>query len=214
MQWDDYLLLMEKLLLNFAGQHLNMRRIILAILLIGITACNETANEPVTTQTVVDTTAFTRQLSPPREQVILLPEAREITRDWLAYVTAENEINNFRNYTVNDVILNATPIAEIMNSLRETTPERFKATAVETRLSVLYTKAKVLEQKANKREIDPMEIGTIAEEIPAEFNNLKIQLNELFLKTLEDFEEELDFIDPEAEFNSRTNPGTTDTIAE
>lgn len=143
-------------------------------------------------QTITDTTAFKETLDFPNEQVVLLPEAREITMDWLAYVTAQSEIENFRNYTVREVISNASPIAEIMNSLRETVPEQFKTNAVETRLSVLYTKAKVLEHLSKRKNSKPEEIAVTAEELPVEFNNFKIQLNELFLKTLEEFEQELD----------------------
>lgn len=190
-----------------------MKKIFLVFFALGILSCNDTSSEPATIETAVDTTAYSRKLTPPREQVNLLPEARELTGDWLAYITAESEINNFENYSVSDVISNATPIAEIMSSLRETPPERFKVTPVETRLSVLYTKAKILEQKARKRNPDPAEIAAIAEEIPMEFNNLKIQLNEVFQKTLEEFEDELDLVDPEEEFNDRANPVAIDTVA-
>ena len=170
-----------------------MKNILLGILFIIAVGCNQnSAENELQSQTVVDTTAFQKPLQMPDQQVVLLPEAREITMDWLAYLTAQTEIENFRNYTVNEVISNATPIAEIMLSLRESVPEQFRTNAVETRLSVLYTKAKVLEHEANRRNQDPEEIAKTAEEIPVEFNNFKIQLNELFLKTLEDFEEELD----------------------
>lgn len=190
-----------------------MKKFLLVIFILGITGCNDTSTEPVTTETAVDTSAYNQKITAPKEQVNLLPEARELTRDWLAYITAESEIENLKNYTVSEVISNSTPIAEIMSSLRETPPERFKVTPVETRLAVLYTKAKVLEQKSRKRNTDPDEIAAIAEEIPVEFNNLKIQLNELFLKTLEEFEDELDLLDPEEEFNNRSNPVAIDTIA-
>lgn len=194
-----YLLNFGMLLLNFASQVKSMRKIFLILMCLGIIGCDDLEEEKPA-QTTVDTTAFTQNLSPLREQVTLLPEAREITSNWLAYITAESEIENFENYTVEDVISNATPIAEIMKSLRETPPAALKATAVEARLSVLYTKAKVLQQKAGKRTVDPAEVAALAEELPIEFNNFKIQINELFLKTLEDFEEELDLYDPEANF--------------
>lgn len=186
---------------------MNMRKFFWIILTAVVWSCEQdnTGNDP-TAQTAVDTTAYNQPLDLTREEVILLPEVREITQDWLAYVTAESEIQNFRNYTVNDVISNATPIAEIMNSLRETLPDSLKATAVESRLAVLYTKGKILEQRAQRRTTDPREIATIAEQIPQEFNNFKIQLNELFLKTIEDFELELDLVDPEEETEEMPSP--------
>ena len=147
--------------------------------------------------TGIDTTARNATLKYPDRDVVLLPEAREITGDWLAYLTAQSEIVSFRTYTVKDVSSNATPIAEIMNNLRQTSPKEIKTHSVETRLSVLYTKAKMLEFLASKRNPDYAAIKTTAEELPIEFNNFKIQVNELFLKTLEELEEELNAFDVE-----------------
>tara|TARA_R100000935_G_C2828255_1_gene163508 strand:- start:508 stop:1095 length:588 start_codon:yes stop_codon:yes gene_type:complete len=169
-------------------------------LLILLTGCNkgEKSSEQQP-ETLKDTTAFSKPLNYPNEEVILLPETNEITSEWLAYITAQSEIENFRTYTINEVISNASPIAEIMESLKGTVPPQFVTNGVQTRLSVLYTKARVLERLSKKRNPDPQEIAATAQEIPVEFNNFKIQLNEIFLKTLEDFEAELDAFDPDKE---------------
>ncbi len=153
-----------------------------------------------------DTTAFAQQLQISNEVVILVPEAREITNEWLAYITTQTEIENFDQYTVEDIISNASPIAEIMQNLRQTVPVEFQTNAVETRLSVLYTKAKVLEFLSGKRNLDAEAISATAEEIPVEFNNFKIQLNELFLKSLEDFEKELDAFEIEDDTSAVLTP--------
>lgn len=157
-----------------------------------------------------DSIAFSQNLQVSNQEVLLLPEARAITSEWLAYLTAQIEINNFQEYTVNEVASNARPISEIMRSLRETLPDTLKSNATEARLAVIYTKAKVLEQHSKKRNPDPLEIAKIAEEIPTEFNNFKIQLNELFLKTLEQFEMELDEFDVDQE---RDTTKTSETSA-
>ncbi len=170
-----------------------MRNLCWFAVLVFLIGCDQDRNTMEgETQTTPDTTALANQLKVTNEQVNLLPQAREVTDDWLSYITAQTEIENFDQYTVKEVISNATPIAEIMKNLRETVPSEFQTNAVETRLSVLYTKAKVLEHLTEKRNPDPEAIAATAEEIPVEFNNFKIQLNELFLKTLEDFEDELD----------------------
>lgn len=170
-----------------------MRTLFYIILLLVTGSCNDN-NEPAPVQSreAVDTTALEDPIAVTNQEVILLPEAREITKDWLAYLTAQSEIENFENYTLNDVISNATPIAEIMSSLRQTMPEEFKTNPIQTRLSVLYTKAKVMEHLAKNRPGQIEQIRETAEELPVEFNNFKIQLNELFEKTLEDFEQELE----------------------
>ncbi len=182
-----------------------MRIVFQIVLLIFFTGCNQAgksgAQQP---ETLKDTTAFSKLLDYPNEEVVLLPETTAITSDWLAYITAQSEIDNFRIYTINEVISNATPIAEIMESLKGTVPPQFVTNGVQTRLSVLYTKARVLERLSKKRNPNPEEIAATAQEIPVEFNNFKIQLNEIFLKTLEDFEAELDAFDPDEEDTSQT----------
>lgn len=149
-----------------------------------------------------DSLVLNRPLQFSKEEVVLLPEPKMITSEWLAYITAQSEIDNFQSYNVMDVIQNAGPIAEIMKSLQESLPDTLRSKAVESRLVVLYTKAKVLEQKTEKREPNFEEISEIAQQIPSEFNNFKIQLNELFLKTLEQFEKELDEFEAERQKDS------------
>ncbi|MGM0390314.1 MAG: hypothetical protein ACQEQB_01080 [Bacteroidota bacterium] len=177
-----------------------MKNIFLILLSLFLLGCEEKKNlEENSGKKMEDSIAFSQNLNITNQEVLLLPEARAVTSEWLAYLTAQIEIDNFDKYTVNEVVSNARPIAEIMRSLRETLPDTLKSNATEARLAVIYTKAMVLEQQSKKRNPDPREIANIATEIPTEFNNFKIQLNELFLKTLEQFEMELDDFDAEQE---------------
>ena len=182
---------------------MNMKNVFLILLSLVLLGCEEKKNlEDNAQRKVEDSIAFSQKLQVSNQEVLLLPEARAITSEWLAYLTAQIEIENFREYTVNDAVSNAKPISEIMRSLRETLPDTLKSNATEARLTVIYTKAMVLEQNSKKRNPDPLEIAKIAGEIPTDFNNFKIQLNELFLKTLEQFEKELDDFDAEQERNT------------
>ncbi len=180
----------------------NLLFLFISLLLIG---CNQNkSTEPDTGQNMQDSLVFSQNLNLPNTQVRLLPEAQALTSGWLAYITAESEIENFKKYSVKEVTANSRPIAEIMLSLKETIPDSLKSNAVKARVGVLYTKAKVLEQLSNKRNVNPSEINEVAQQIPVEWNNLKIQLNELFLKTLEQFEQELDeFEEEQEELNPR-----------
>lgn len=174
-----------------------MRIILMALFFLSLAACDQNREFKGEEETGIDTTVINANLDYPSQEVELVPATREITEDWLAYLTAQSEIENFRNYTVKEVSANATPIAEIMLSLRDTAPKQLNSNAVQTRLSVLYTKAKILEFLSGQREPDYVAIKSVAEEIPLEFNNFKIQINELFLETLEDLEERLDAFDVE-----------------
>lgn len=170
-----------------------MKNIVWIILILLGTACNQSKDlKSQGTKNGADTTVFNQKLGIPATQVTLLPEANEIASGWLAFIIAQNELENFRNYTINDVVSNSRPIAEIMKNLKETLPDSLKANPVEARLSVLLTNAKILEQLSQQRDLQPAKIAATAEDLALEFNNLKIQINELFLKTLEEFEMELD----------------------
>lgn len=160
-----------------------------------------------------DTAVYHKKLKITTEKVQLVPAAQEITSRWLAFVTAESEIQNFKGYTVKEVASNSRPISEIMLSLRQTVPDSLNANAVRARINVLYTKAGILEQMAEKRNPHPAEIKTIAEELPEDFNNLKIQINELYLKSLEDFEKELDLKENKAKDSiSKKNAQRKDSL--
>lgn len=124
--------------------------------------------------------------------VHLLPEAQEAVMEWLAYATAQNEIQTMRNATGRDLVENSEPLVQIMESLQATIPPELQETAVRARVNVLVTKARLLHQRANKKYRSEDEIYEAATDLIREFDNFKIQLNEVFLSSPEDFELELD----------------------
>lgn len=155
-------------------------------------SCGEKPESDEMSYTSLDSITLSRPIPSTREEVNLLPEAREQALEWLAYIAAQNEIDKLKSANLGETIESARPLAQIMESLRNTVPDSLDSKAVNARLSVIVTKAKTLEQLAHRRKLDAEKITRAASEIPGEFNNFKIQLNELFLKTLEDFEAELD----------------------
>lgn len=130
----------------------------------------------------------------PTRIVSLLPQAGERVETWLAYATAQNQVESLKNATVTEIIDYSGPMVQIMEALGNTLPDSLRVPAVKARINVLLTKANVLHQRSVKKNIQPAEILDSAEEIIIEFDNFKIQLNELFIKTPEDFESELDRI--------------------
>lgn len=176
-----------------------MKALLFILLPIVFASCNSGDKNSNSPEEDEDTTAYSQTLTAPEEEVVLLPEAREQVVNWVQYITAQNEIENLKSASLNQVIENARPLAQIMQSLKTSIPDSLKSTPVNARLNVLVTKTKVLEQLATRRNQDAEKIAKTAEDIPVEFNNFKIQLNELFLKSLEDFEMELDQLQEERE---------------
>ena len=113
----------------------------------------------------------------------------------MEFITAQNEIEKLNDITVNEVMNSAGEIAQIMESLKNSVPDSLASIPVEARLNVVNTKAQLLKQYSTKRDPDAEEIRETTRELYKEFNNLKLQMNEIFLKSLEDFERELDEIE-------------------
>ncbi len=152
--------------------------------------------------------SFTDSLEFEKTRTInLMPEARQVAGEWLAYATAQNEVENLRNSTGQDIINSSSNLVQIMKKLQSTIPDTLRSTAVEARANVLYTKAEVLHQLSNKKQKNPDEIFEVAGHLIVEFDNFKLQLNELFLKTPENFETDLD-----EEFEESLEPDSTGTI--
>lgn len=147
--------------------------------------------------------------------VTLLPEARQQVIEWLAYATAQDAIQNLRDKTGTEIIGTSNSLMQIMENLRATLPDTLQTPAIESRANVLMTKSKVLHQLSTKKKKDAQEIFDVANDLIVEFDNFKLQLNELFLKSPVDFEEELDREFEEAQNSDtliETSPDTTQLL--
>lgn len=184
-----------------------MKKILLFIVLVSIVACDE-QRKPVERKVVQSETSFSDQLEvTTNRSVTLLPEAREMVSSWLAYVTAQDEVQRLEDKTGAEIMDISNNLMQIMGSLSSTLPDTLRSPAVEARTNVLLTKANVLHQLSNKKERNPDEIFQVAEELVIEFDNFKLQLNELFLKTPENFESDLDL-----EYEESLEADSTGTI--
>lgn len=119
---------------------------------------------------------------PDTPSVRLMPEAETEASKWLAFVTAQSEIMDYRKNGVEYAAENAPATLQIMQKLQETIPEKFKTTPVEARITVLVTLAHALNQESGHRKPDKGKIAEIAKKIPTAFDHLKIQLNEVFIE--------------------------------
>lgn len=172
-----------------------MPKIILFILIICLTACKSENEAGEKAENNMDTTAFQAIIELDKRSLNLEPEARKYALNWVEFITAQNEIDKLDDITINQVMNNAGEIAQIMESLKNSVPDSLASIPVEARLNVVNTKAQLLKQYSSKRDPNASEIRETTKELYQEFNNLKLQMNEIFLKSLEDFERELDEIE-------------------
>lgn len=169
-----------------------MRKIFLFLLLISLYSCEE-KQEVSKASPVQAQTSFKDKLEVNNKRTVtLLPEARQVAGEWLSYATAQNEVANLVNSTGQEIMDSSNNLVQIMETLRTTIPDSLQSNAVEARTNVLYTKARILQQLSSKKQKNPDEIFEVANDLVVEFDNFKLQLNELFLKTPENFEMELD----------------------
>lgn len=172
-----------------------MPKLLLIFILLSLFSCKSETNAGEKSEVIVDTTAFQASVKIKDPGLRLEAEAREYALNWVEFVTAQNEINRLKDLNINQIMNAAGEIAQIMESLKNSVPDSLAVVPVEARLNVVNTKAQLLRQYSLKRDPDPQEIRETAVELYEEFNNLKLQMNEIFLKSLEDFERELDEIE-------------------
>lgn len=168
-----------------------MKKTLLLLSILFFLSCGEKQPEQVEVSEDSLKVAEAIQVETNRE-VRLMPEAQEQVNQWLAFATAYNEVEDMRTATGNEIIANSQPMLQIMEALENSLPDTLQQVPVQARTAVLVTRANVLRQAATKKEIKAEEIFKAANDLIVEFDNFKLQLNELFLRAPEDFELELD----------------------
>ncbi|WP_454245214.1 hypothetical protein [Psychroflexus sp. MBR-150] len=112
----------------------------------------------------------------------LSPQADSLVKSWPMYEELKIEVNRLENYTLQDVISNISTLNGVVDSLQQTIPAVVDTFPVKSRINVLNTKAKHMMLLCEKQQPKLKDIKKMAEEYPFEFNNLNIQLNEVFIE--------------------------------
>lgn len=159
--------------------------LLLTLLSIGIFSCVEenTDNSTLTNLKTNELDSILRQpIRFPENTIVLSEKAQNQTENWLLYEAMKSEIERMKNYTLDDAIANSSTILRATDTLLKTIPSKFKTKPIEARVKVLHTKASVLNQLSQKKQKDYNQIKVVAEEVPIDFLNLTIQLNEIFIE--------------------------------
>ncbi|MCM4155192.1 hypothetical protein [Gramella sp. AN32] len=187
-----------------------MKNYIWILIVLCLSACKKDVDK--TDQETDVNEGFQKEIEVHENSIQLSPDSKKIAARWVEYITAENEISRIKKSTVGNVVNNSEAIAQIISSLKNSVPDSLRAVPVVSRLNVLNTKAQLLKQYSNKQKPNAELIGKTATSLIDEFDNLKIQMNELFLKSLEEFEKELDeFEENERVLMERDSIGDTIT---
>lgn len=113
--------------------------------------------------------------------VALSEKAKRVTEDWIMYIAVNSEVEDLEEYTLLDVVNNSETINKVVDSLAITVPDVFETNAVNARIITLQTHAKLLKENSDRTEPDPTEVEDLSAKLKLDFNNLNIQLNEVFI---------------------------------
>lgn len=125
-------------------------------------------------------------------QVKLSTPALEETSDWMDFLVVKSEMDKFENFTLQDLVSHHKHLVEIFDRLNDSIPQKFITKPIEGRLTVLLTHAKILAQYIAHEGQDTAFIQDNGKTIFSAYQNLKIQLNEVFLNEQPNFEMAID----------------------
>ncbi|SDG95425.1 hypothetical protein [Psychroflexus sediminis] len=115
------------------------------------------------------------------QTVKLSEKAKRKTEEWIMYIALNSEMERLENYTISDVINNSETIENVVDSLSVTVPPVFETNAVNARILSLKTHVNLLNENTKRIKPNPGEIKDLSAKLKLDFNNLNIQLNEVFI---------------------------------
>lgn len=149
------------------------------ILSLGISCSEGKKNEEKETE---DLTEFQKKIDLDSIRLVELSErTQKETESWMMYIALNSEVKRLKEYTILDVIDNSATIENVVDSLSQTVPKVFDTNAIRARIKTLVTHSKLLLENSERIEPNPYEIEDLSAELKLDFNNLNIQLNEVFI---------------------------------
>jgi len=133
----------------------------------------------------------------------LIPKASEVTKDWNAYHLLIKNLDSLKNSTLTDLQRIIPRMASIFENQEEAekaevnlTPDTLETPAINARLLTVETQVKVIQNLIVKTKPNTERIGLEITGLFNAFQDLNLQINERFTKSVEEmlkeFEEEQD----------------------
>jgi len=161
--------------------NINLNLVTLALLFFAFVACKDSSIGEEKEEKPIGEELKLEPLDFKGLKIPLSPAAKEAVEDWELYQAMESEIERMNDFRLEDLIANSSTIYNAADTLQKTLPQKLRNRPVRARLKVLRSKTAQLKQLSERRQPDFKEMKKVADEIPLDFYNLNIQLNELFL---------------------------------
>ena len=153
---------------------------------------SKTKTEKTTSYFEENQTAFSKEIDLQNNITVnLSADAENAVADWQEFISANSEIENLKETSLRNFINNSAIVIDVIAEL-DSIPDKFDTTPINSRINVLMTKSKVFEQDIDRPNLTPEMANQNAVDIYVAFQNLKIQINEVFLRKIEDLDFDID----------------------
>jgi len=112
----------------------------------------------------------------------LTDEAKIEVSHWGAYEDFDTEVKTINGNTIEELQIRTSQLVFHIDSLTKKIPDTLNTRAIFSRMAVVKTRSKLLEQEVNKSRIDSLRLQNYFEEMNSSVKNLIVQINEKFQK--------------------------------
>ena len=158
----------------------------LITIFLSLASCGNSSEEIETTQENIETTIIFG------EKNFVFPDLSENAKNygmqWGAFEDFEIEAKSLNGSTIDGLRTKTTRLINSLDSITKKVPDTLNTKPVVSRLMVAKTRAMLLQQEVQKRNIDSARLQLQIREMNNAAKNLIIQINEKFLKDAIDFQ--------------------------
>ena len=177
--------------LTFGERNVYMKKLHLLFFLLGILLIGCTENRaPVQDPTEITDSIKITFPADVKKNVILSADVTRMVDPWTGFEGITQDIDQLNNASIATIKENSEVWVTSTTEMLEKIPDSLKSKPIEARVTILYTKANTLKQEASKRNVDTAAVKKEATEFYNAFQDLKLQLNLKYQKSVEDYLEE------------------------
>ena len=163
--------------------------VVFIVSVLGLSACQEKKVKAVDPRLATDTLKI--HFQPTRkEEVALIPVAQQAIKGWENFPELEAQINALDTVNISYLRANGEEWISNMSLVQTKVGDSIANNAMHSRLTVLFSKVNTVIQEASKIEVDTAAVNKEATEFYNAFQNLKLQINLKFQKSIDELLEE------------------------
>jgi len=178
-------------------------------------SCDETktdTNEQTQSNTSLDQMRITSKATR-KQQLTLTPEAQKFTKEWVLYTNLSKAIDSLRQPTVATIRSRAASLTALFTAQEQaedaavsSTPDTLDIPAINARLLVVETRVRLLKNLTSKTNVDTLSLRQELDGLHNAYQELNLQLNERFSKSIDQLLQEAQNTDTSAPQSTPFSP--------